>query len=122
MDETNWGPRPFKFFNHWTEDKGFKELVQSYWMKFQRNRAVPSNLCDKFKALKTVIKEWYQQEGANDPFKISNTEEDIDRDEKRLLVDQNNVSIRESISKKKASLWSLYRTEERSWLQKSRLR
>ena len=107
VDETNWGPGPFKFFNHWTDDNGFKELVHSSWMKFQNNGVASTNLCDKFKALKIVIKEWYQQEGVDDPFKISNLEEDTDRDEKHLLVDSNDVSIRESLGKKNSIMVSL---------------
>ena len=80
------------------------------------------NIWDKLKELKTLIKKWYQQKGAGDPFKISNLEEDIDREEKCLLQDRDNGSIRESLAKKKETLWAVYREEERSWLQKSRLK
>ena len=69
-----------------------------------------------------MIKNWYQQNGASDPLKISNLEEDIDREEICLLVGQDNVSIQESLAKKKKTLWTLYRVEEWSCLQKSRLK
>ena len=80
------------------------------------------NIWDKLRELKTVIKKWYQQKGAGDSFKISNLEEDIDREEKCLLENRDNGSIRESLAKKKEKLWAVYREEERFWLQKSRLK
>ena len=73
-------------------------------------------MCDKFRVLKSKIKNWYLQKGAGDPLKISKLEEDIDSDEKRLLADQDKSSIRAMLAKKKDSLWALYRVEERSWL------
>ena len=76
---------------------------------------------DKLRALKIKIKNWYLQKGAGDPLRISKLEEDIDREEKCLMADLDNSSIRESLAKKKDNLWALYREEERAWLQKSRL-
>ena len=38
-------------------------------------------MCDKLRALKTKIKDWYHQKGAGDPLKISKLEEDIEREE-----------------------------------------
>ena len=38
------------------------------------------------------------------------------------MANLDNSNIRESLVKKKDSLWALYREKERSWLQKSRLK
>ena len=88
VDEINWGPNPFKFFNHWTDDREFKELTHSFWMKSQLEGPNSYNIWDKFKALKLVIKEWYKKKGADDPFRISHIEEEIDCLEKRMLANQ----------------------------------
>ncbi|XVE88638.1 hypothetical protein DITRI_Ditri19aG0085600 [Diplodiscus trichospermus] len=31
----NWGPRPFKFFNFWMEEPGFKEMVKKGWEEIE---------------------------------------------------------------------------------------
>ena len=69
-----------------------------------------------------MIKRWYHQKGAGDPFKISHLEEEIAREENHMLSGQENCSSRETLAKMKDTLWELYRDEERSWLQKSRLK
>ena len=104
------------------QENDFKELVQFSWRQFQSERVIPNNMWDKLRALKSKIKNWYLQKGAGDPLKISKFEEDIDSDEKRLLADQDNSSIRAMLVKKKDNLWALYRVKERFWLQKSRLK
>ena len=121
-ETTNWGPKPFKFFNHWTEDEEFGKLVQSSWDHFSRAENTHTNIWDKLRDLKTVIKRWYQQKGADDPLRISDFEEEIAREENHMLTGQENCSSQDTLAKMKDTLWKLYREKERSWLQKSRLK
>ena len=51
-ETTNWGPKPFKFFNHWTEDEEFGKLVQSSWDHFSRAENTHTNIWDKLRDLK----------------------------------------------------------------------
>ena len=114
VGEKNQGPKPFKFFNYWTEESGFKELIHSTQKKLQTDADVSQTIWDKLRLLKFAIKDWYQQVGIGDPFRISQLEEDIEQTEKGLLVNQPDATTRDVLLKRKTSLWSFYRVEERS--------
>ena len=40
VDMMKWGPRPFKFFNHWTGEKGFNELIHFTWESYFSNGSI----------------------------------------------------------------------------------
>lgn len=52
-DLSNWGPRPFKFFNSWMEDENMVTLLKNSWAKGKG-----MSLKGKFKGLKMMVKEW----------------------------------------------------------------
>ena len=100
-DITNWGPRPFKFFNHWTEVTGFNELVHSTWESSISTGSNSHMFWVKLKKMKVAIKEWCKQTDAGDPFKISHLEEEIDRIEKMKQANQLDNFPKEELVKKK---------------------
>ena len=83
-NEVNWGPRPFKFFNHWMEMKGFQEMLLEAWDNLQVKGSVTENIWNKLKEIKVAITKWYRLEGTEDSLKISHLEDKIDRLEKRI--------------------------------------
>jgi hypothetical protein len=51
----SFGPKPFKFFNYWLENRDFMDWLASCWN--QEFRRVPMyRLCMKLKAFKAVLK------------------------------------------------------------------
>ena len=107
----NWGPRSFKFFNHWVKEQGFNELIQSTWENFSLDRSVSSKFWDKLKKTKVAIKGWYKKLGVGDLFRISLLEEAIDRIEKKKQDNHHDDMLRAELVSKKASLWRLYRAK-----------
>ena len=52
------GPIPFRFENMWRKEKGFKEMLKSWWQGFNFSRSYSFILTEKLKALKTNLKIW----------------------------------------------------------------
>ena len=52
-EKLDWGPLPFRFYDHWLIEKGFDKLVSEAWEKEKSIGA-----WSKFRNLKNVIKEW----------------------------------------------------------------
>ena len=108
IDEVNWGPKPFKFFNHWMDEIGFQEMIQTTREKIQTYKATPTNLWAKLRVMRDEIKKWYQMADINDPFKIAKLEEDIERLEKSSQSSTDYEMSKNEVMEKKAALWSLY--------------
>ncbi|XVF82160.1 hypothetical protein PTKIN_Ptkin16aG0022500 [Pterospermum kingtungense] len=77
IEETDWGPVPFRFYNHWFEMKGFQEMVNRQWDSIQVRRGAEGDIRNKLRDLKLAIKGWYNRHGRMDPLKISALEEEI---------------------------------------------
>ncbi|XVE56529.1 hypothetical protein DITRI_Ditri04bG0018100 [Diplodiscus trichospermus] len=117
-ESSDWGPKPFKFFNYWLEDSMYHKVVKDTWNRLQVDQADSSNIWSKLKEIKKVIKEWYSSDGVTNPHQIKKLENEIHN-----LENQNGYlwkEVRSEILEKKMMLWSLYRAEEQSWQQKSR--
>ncbi|OMO53991.1 reverse transcriptase [Corchorus capsularis] len=112
--EVDWGPKPFKFCNHWLDHCSFKDLVNNSWHSLPYELEAGSAIWSKLKKFKPIIKQWQQQVCNIDPMEIQKLEEEIDELEKLDPV------VKRDLSSKRANLWSLYRAEERAWHQKSR--
>nr|GEZ57675.1 RNA-directed DNA polymerase, eukaryota, reverse transcriptase zinc-binding domain protein [Tanacetum cinerariifolium] len=55
----DYGPTPFRFFQHWLELDGFNSFVTSQWNKAPVDSAIGlRNLMGKLKFIKSCIKEW----------------------------------------------------------------
>ncbi|XP_076956487.1 uncharacterized protein LOC143631690 [Bidens hawaiensis] len=59
MKESNFGPRPFRFFNSWLDRKDFEETVRVACGKWQSCGPADLALVNKFKMLRNVIKVWW---------------------------------------------------------------
>jgi hypothetical protein len=60
-NSADWGPRPFRFNNHWLLNKNFNGLVEEYWMGCNFTGWMAYILKEKLKGLKTRIKEWNRE-------------------------------------------------------------
>ncbi|XVE95789.1 hypothetical protein REPUB_Repub02eG0163900 [Reevesia pubescens] len=118
----DWGPKPFRFFNHWLEFDGFNAMVQSTWKQASTISKGRFRIWKSLKYIKSAIKEWQLKEGIADFCKISTMEEEINSLDLELQSGQFELEKRNLILKKKKELWNLYRCEERSWSQKSRMK
>ncbi|XVE59554.1 hypothetical protein DITRI_Ditri05aG0055300 [Diplodiscus trichospermus] len=121
VEEINWGPRPFKIFNHWLDSNNFKEAVSVAWDSIRRNFPNPGNLWAKLKCLKKAIKELCNLEG-NAGNCSTVLEKEIHELENSDQSSRIWSMIMEDIISKKTELWVAHREKERAWLQKSRLR
>lgn len=63
---TNWGPKPFKVFNCWLEDKSLMQTLGEVWCKGNS-----LNVQQRFKALKNFLKVWNKTINGNVEEKIN---------------------------------------------------
>ncbi|XVE88826.1 hypothetical protein DITRI_Ditri19aG0099700 [Diplodiscus trichospermus] len=77
VDDLNWGPKPFKFFNHWLEEENYHKVVMESWARLQEGNLPQKSLRHKLKCLNEAIKEWYLTEGAADPYQINKLMDEI---------------------------------------------
>ncbi|OMO61164.1 Endonuclease/exonuclease/phosphatase [Corchorus capsularis] len=112
----DWGPKPFKIFNHWSEDDEFKPLVNSVWINNQN-----LDLWEKLKSIKPVVKSWASSKFGNLSTSIRDLESDIQQIENLLAANGDNSDLRNKLYKHKENLWKLMRAEERAIQQKSRM-
>lgn len=56
--KVDYGPIPFRFFNHWLHLDGFKEMVGSVWNSSKLVGSASFILKEKLKLLKMSIKVW----------------------------------------------------------------
>ena len=54
----DWGPKPFRSFDVWLKEPGFKVMVKDKWESYQVQGNSMSSFKDKLKLLKADIKEW----------------------------------------------------------------
>ncbi|WJX68115.1 hypothetical protein P8452_52517 [Trifolium repens] len=67
----DWGPKPFRFNNHWLRHKKFKEVVCTHWSKPVEARWMGIVFKDKLKVLKLAIKKWNKENYGEADNKIS---------------------------------------------------
>ncbi|WRX10499.1 Reverse transcriptase domain - like 10 [Theobroma cacao] len=122
VNQSDWGPKPFKLFSHWLENKDFISHLQESWKQIQDFALPNTSLFDKIKKLKHSIKAWQEQHHEDDSKRILQLENDIDQMEKVAEQRQLNIFEKANYSALKSDLWKLRLREEQSWLQKSRLK
>ena len=54
----SWGPKPFCFELMWLGEKGFSDLIHSWWPELQFQGWAGFRLTAKLKSLKAKIKDW----------------------------------------------------------------
>jgi len=55
---TDWGPKPFRFNNHWIENRNFKKVVEDLWVLQGEVAWMGVVLKNKLKKLKGGLREW----------------------------------------------------------------
>ncbi|XP_057418410.1 uncharacterized protein LOC130712600 [Lotus japonicus] len=116
------GPKPFYYFNHWVDEEGFNELVESWWRSAVFQGWSSYVLQQKLRGLRGKIREWRRKKGAWGVEKIANLEKRL----QEVMGDLEAEGGSEVLNKERRvvleALWRAYREEERIWLQKSRVR
>jgi hypothetical protein len=121
-NNVDWGPRPFRFNNHWLLHKDFKSLVEDWWGSNSIVGWMGFVLKEKLKGLKVVIKAWNKEVYGAIDSKISRLIVDIqDLDVKGELV---LLSEAEVLNRKKlfSDLWHLLKSKDSMIVQRSRAR
>ncbi|OMO96768.1 Endonuclease/exonuclease/phosphatase [Corchorus capsularis] len=54
----DWGPKPFRYFNHWKEEASFKEVVIAAWQKTDCVHQPGASLSVLLKGLKNELRVW----------------------------------------------------------------
>ncbi|KAL4386551.1 hypothetical protein GQ457_09G024140 [Hibiscus cannabinus] len=116
LQEFSWGPRPFKWFEYLSDDKGYVELIKDECSKV-RGVGIGSLL----KVCKAASKEWVSSKVGSSGVLIQELEKTCFNLEQRLENGEENQRTRNELSTKRSLLWEVVRREEREWIQKSRL-
>jgi hypothetical protein len=82
-----WGPKPFRFNNHWLENKNFKKVVEASWRGFEVSGFMGFVLKEKLRGLKFKLKDWSKLE-------FGNIEEKV----KTIIGDIHNLDVKGEIS------------------------
>ncbi|MCH79404.1 LINE-1 reverse transcriptase like [Trifolium medium] len=116
----DWGPKPFRFNNHWIEHKNYKKIVKEAWENHSVNGWMGFVLKEKLKGIKNSLKGWNREEFGALEDKIAILIEDInDLDSRSELVGLSNLEI--DLRKSKfCNLWKLLKSKEAILFQRSR--
>jgi hypothetical protein len=116
----DWGPRPFRFNNHWLQHREFNGLVENFWRQSNLTGWMAFILKEKLKGLKNCIREWNKVTYGVVDSKIDNLVEGI-----RVLdvkSELEGLSAEEVLLRKKlfADMWHLRISKESVLSQRSR--
>jgi hypothetical protein len=108
-DNIDWGPRPFRFNNHWLKHLDFNRVVEEFWRIQTRPGWMGFVLKEKLKGLKLKIKEWSRNVYGAIDSKIL------------ILVGLSEVDL--VLRKQKfTTLWHLLKSKDSVLVQRSRVR
>ncbi|WJX67033.1 hypothetical protein P8452_51532 [Trifolium repens] len=118
----DWGPRPFRFKNHWLLHGDFKNVVEASWRSNSLSGWMGFILKEKLKGLKVALKAWNKQVYGVIDTKIRLLVEDINEiDVKGELVALSEVEV--GMRRKNfEELWHLLKSKESLIVQRSRAR
>jgi hypothetical protein len=116
----DWGPKPFRFNNHWLLNKDFHGVVEEFWRNCHLTGWIACILKEKLKGLKTHLRGWNKATYGQLDFKINEIVEDIkELDMRSELV---GLSANEVIMRKKlfGDMWHYKISKESPLMQRSR--
>jgi hypothetical protein len=119
-NEVDWGPRSFRFRNHWLEDSRFKDLVKKVWADQQFTGWMGFILKERLKGLKEEIKKWNLEVYGEVDSKINKLRadiEDMDLRSERVGISDDEVLRRKGWF---SDLWKLLKSKDAISFQKSR--
>jgi hypothetical protein len=118
----DWGPRPFRFNNHWLLHKDFQVLVEGFWRNSNVVGWVAYVLKEKFKGLKNHIREWSREQYGQADSKIAKLVFEINAMDVRSEgagLSNGDLELRKNLF---AQLWHLKTSKESVLMQRSRTR
>ena len=110
-DITDWGPKPFRFKNHWMENRKFKGVVEEAWRKYGRSGWMSLVLKGKLKGLKGDIREWNKVEYGNVEMRLTLLREEIEELDRKCedsLLTTQEVEVRKLNFEE---LWRLWKSK-----------
>lgn len=87
--QCNWGPKPFKFFNCWLQDKGLMDNLGAIWKK-----SGLTNLCARFKEVREYTRSWNSQQFGNIDSRIEKLEKELEEADSNNILDSVKQLIR----------------------------
>ncbi|KAL4304595.1 hypothetical protein GQ457_10G009920 [Hibiscus cannabinus] len=117
----NWGPKPFRVFNFWCNEKGYDDTVFSAirGLKLKKPRIKIGGL---LKGTKSALKSWVVETNQkNNGVTVVQMEQEITDLETKIQLGLASDDTFSALYNLRTKLWSVYRKEECKWLQKSRL-
>ena len=118
----DWGPKPFRVFDWWLQQKGYQKMVREAWNNDQQGGSGGIVLKNKLKNFKAAIKQWSKVEGNINAKKILNIQQKLNEVENlashQILSDQE-LKDRNSLQQE---LWNASNAFESLMTQKSRAR
>ncbi|XP_039057217.1 uncharacterized protein LOC120200427 [Hibiscus syriacus] len=109
--------RPFKWFNHWSEDSILVGRIKDVW---ELNRG--KNIMQSLLLTKVVTKDRARSVRDSNPVNVEIFGKQVEELESKCISNPFSNSVQSDLVALKARLWAILRKEEREWLQKSRLR
>ncbi|GMJ13957.1 hypothetical protein HRI_005064900 [Hibiscus trionum] len=109
--------RTFKWFSHWADDKKYRALVEGICSSNNNE-----NICGTLRLIKSASKKWADERRNKDSDSIPVIEERIAVLEAAAISNPGAADASNEIKELRSTLWKKYRTEEREWLQKSRVK
>ncbi|XP_022719637.1 uncharacterized protein LOC111277461 [Durio zibethinus] len=122
IEAQDWGPKPFKIFNHWLKNEEFHWLVENKWSLYEVEGYTGNRAMQKLKLLKKDIRQWNDHGKGDMEASIDSLEKEIALWEREHEVKPMEKSINLAIVTKKEMLWGLQRKEEQTWGQKARVK
>jgi hypothetical protein len=117
---SEWGPKPFRFNNHWLIHKDFLGLVEDFWRNVNITGWMAFILKEKLKGLKNCIREWNSENYGLVDVKIKKMVEEIQALDLRSEVSglsDGEVALRKNLF---SNMWHLRRSKESVLAQRSR--
>ncbi|KAE8690507.1 Protein phosphatase 2C 70 [Hibiscus syriacus] len=116
---TDWGPKPFRFYNYLLEEEGFEDLVKSSMvdlMERNNRRGILSIL----QGTKKSIRNWSSRKFNGISDSIETLEGRINEVELKAQVSSFSQEW-EQVKQSRSNLWRLYRIEESVWEQSTKI-
>jgi len=119
-ESSDWGPKPFRFNNHWLENQKFKGMVERVWRNYGVGGWMGFVLKSKLKALEGEIREWNKVEYGNVEMRLNLLRQEIEEldgfSDSRFLTNDEGVIRKHKFEE----LWKLWKSKESILFQRSR--
>lgn len=117
-EKINWGPKPFKCFNAWLNQKSFRELVLETWETNEIKGWKGYQLKEKLKIVKAKAKEWSKNAMSHIDEQIHESKEAIAKLD--LKAEMRTPTEQETMERngKMQELWEKVKVKERMLQQK----